>query len=147
MPGQHGFTLIELMIVIAIIAILSAIGLPAYQSYLQKAALTDMLQTIMPLKTAVEICAIEQGDTANCSAGNAGITEATSSRYISNTSIQAGTITLNGREMLQGLTISLAASWDNEKAILRWKRRCDTSQNSLKSACESVFLFDDGDAL
>lgn len=48
MEKQQGFTLIELMIVIAIIAILSAMGLPAYQGYLQKAALTDMLQTAMP---------------------------------------------------------------------------------------------------
>ena len=46
MTTQQGFTLIELMIVIAIIAILSAIGVPAYQGYLQKAALTDMLQTM-----------------------------------------------------------------------------------------------------
>lgn len=98
MKTQQGFTLIELMIVIAIIAILSAIGLPAYQNYLQKAALTDMLQTAMPYKTAIEICAIEHGSTGNCSAGSSGIPAGKGSRYVSAVTIQAGTITLTGQD-------------------------------------------------
>lgn len=49
MSSQHGFTLLELMIVIAIIAILGAIAVPAYQRYLQKAAMTDVLQAVTPI--------------------------------------------------------------------------------------------------
>ena len=73
MNRQHGFTLIELMVVIGIIAILSAIGIPAYQNYLRKAALTDMLQTFVPYRTAIELCALDHGGVESCDANSNGI--------------------------------------------------------------------------
>ena len=54
MNTQKGFTLIELMIVIAIIGILAAIAIPAYQNYIARAESNTGLQAIAPLKTAVE---------------------------------------------------------------------------------------------
>jgi type IV pilus assembly protein PilA len=56
---QKGFTLIELMIVVAIVGILAAVALPAYQNYIKKAAYTEVLAGMAPVKTAISICAAQ----------------------------------------------------------------------------------------
>jgi type IV pilus assembly protein PilA len=56
---QKGFTLIELMIVVAIIGILAAVALPAYQDYTQKAKFSEVILATSAAKIAVELCAQE----------------------------------------------------------------------------------------
>jgi type IV pilus assembly protein PilA len=53
---QGGFTLIELMIVVAIVAILAAVALPAYQTYTKRAKFSEVIAAAGPAKTAVEVC-------------------------------------------------------------------------------------------
>ncbi|AFJ48313.1 prepilin peptidase-dependent pilin [Shimwellia blattae] len=145
MGKQQGFTLIELMIVIGIIAILSATGIPAYQNYLRKAALTDMLQTFLPLRTAVELCALDQGGIAGCNSGSHGIPERQSSRYVSALSISNGVITLTGQESLTGLTVTMTPRWSNSDGLSSWQRQCRAgSDSALQQACENVFRYNDG---
>ncbi len=56
---QKGFTLIELMIVVAIIGILAAIAIPQYQNYIAKSQVSRVMGETSSIKTAVETCVLE----------------------------------------------------------------------------------------
>lgn len=143
MDKQRGFTLIELMVVIGIIAILSAIGVPAYQNYLRKAALTDVLQTVTPYRTAIELCAIDRGGVSSCDAGGNGIPAVKTTRYISEMGVAAGVITVTGQESLNGLTLTLTPKWSGNNGMESWQRNCSVAGGgALQQACEDVFRFD-----
>lgn len=61
MKKQSGFTLIELMIVVAIVAILAAIAMPAYKSYTAKAKFSEVITAAGGVKGAAELCAVAVG--------------------------------------------------------------------------------------
>ncbi len=66
--AQQGFTLIELMIVVAIIGILAAVALPAYQTYTAKSQYTEVTSATSGLKTAIEVCAQVNNSLDTCDA-------------------------------------------------------------------------------
>ncbi|MCO8164003.1 prepilin-type N-terminal cleavage/methylation domain-containing protein [Pseudomonas sp. 21LCFQ010] len=73
MNAQKGFTLIELMIVVAIIGILSAVALPAYQNYTKKSRFTEVISIANGYKTAVGLCIQALGTKTGCATGTNGI--------------------------------------------------------------------------
>lgn len=75
MKNSKGFTLVELMIVIAIIGILASVAIPAYQTYTKRSQFSEVIMATTPFKSAIET-SIQTGRItalAGASAGTSGI--------------------------------------------------------------------------
>ncbi len=108
---QQGLTLIELMIVIAIIGILGALALPAYQDYSIRAKVSEMLIAAGGCKTAVND-AISSASEADVSAALPTVCENQVSKFVSSIGVDAnGVITVVGNhQALRGSTSATANS-------------------------------------
>ncbi len=113
MKKQVGFTLIELMIVVAIVAILAAIAQTSYTTYIQRAKFSEIVTFVSLYKTTYEIC-IQSGNapedcTENSHGIPANIAAGSGTGYVNSVVLDAsGVITATGTSDLNGATYQLS---------------------------------------
>ena len=122
MKQQKGFTLIELMIVVAIIGLIASFALPAYTEHTMKARFAEVNTISNTYKTAVALCYSESNDLAVCDAGSHGIpgpADATDNLAAGMTVID-GVITMAGTQAAGGWVSVLVPTLSGSGATLTW---------------------------
>ncbi len=124
---QKGFTLIELMIVVAIIGILAAVALPAYQDYTVRAKVSELILAASSARTAIsEKFQTNPGDTANAGTGvNIPVVG-----KISSASVDAG-----GTIVVQGSTASTSVG---QSVTITVTPTFDTANGTITRSCAGL---------
>jgi len=141
---QSGFTLIELMIVVAIVGILASIAIPQYQIYTGRSQLAEAMHLTEGLKAAIAERLMDNPDPAGIDGGTNGLPVDVSSdagAYVDSLQVSNGaivaTMKLSGvSPCVKGKTLTLAPlSFNNGDASIRWS--CSTTASCKPLTCAS----------
>lgn len=159
MRKQSGFTLIELMVVVAIIGILAAIAIPAYQEYAAKAQVSEGLSISEGIKKRIEMYIADHGiaPTDRAAIGlvdaNGVPTDATDTngKYVSSVDVASGLVTVTFRDkpdahnLIAGKVLTLAP-YTTADGTINWvcgKAGVPTDWKAVGTAISGTTIGDD----
>ena len=129
---QRGFTLIELMIVVAIVGILAAIALPAYQDYVTRSKMSESAAALAACKTSVSEYAASTGNWPTSTSASGCSTNAT--QYLASLGVEdSGVITANTTNTGAGDCKLILSAVGSPSAITSWTGSTDCNTKFVPS--------------
>ena len=139
---QKGFTLIELMIVVAIIGILAAIAIPAYQDYIARSQMTEAMSLASGLKTNVTETYGQIGTLTGINSGTNGIPASADIKgsYVAQVAVANGVITstMKSSGVSSGITsqtLTLTPDVTTQTGSVTWACTSSAKQKYVPKAC------------
>jgi type IV pilus assembly protein PilA len=118
---QQGFTLIELMIVVAIIGILAAVAIPAYSNYTKKAKFSEVLSMSESYQKAVTVCQNDLGTFVGCAHATNGIPAApAATANLASIAVADGVVTATATAAAGGYTSVLTPALNAAGSAITW---------------------------
>jgi len=135
----NGFTLIELMIVIAIIGILATFAIPAYQDYVTRAQVSEGINMVSAVKQTISQIYLEDGAFTNASNGDPNIPTATSivGKYVSSVTVTQGRVVVNYGNAASTIITSetLSMSPTDQGGTISWTCRFSGNDRFAPKSC------------
>jgi type IV pilus assembly protein PilA len=130
---QQGFTLIELMIVVAIVGILAAVAIPAYMDYVARSKVSEGMATLGACKTSVsEYAQVQNAFPADQVTAGCG---AVLTHYVSGLSVAAGVITVTLQSIATGADGSTVTLTPDAIPISSWSCSTTATQKFVPAQC------------